>query len=212
MTPQYALAKLCAGNARFVTGTPRRRDLLSELRANAEEQNPFAAILSCVDSRKSVELLFDADEHTGRLGGMRAWLARQPEGVAGVFIGYPGDERIMIGSRGFWRARLRVYGEPGHSGAGRKKAVNALSKAALLVRELEESSLPQGLREDFPLPPKLTVTGLRGGGDFALVPDVATVDVDVRLYMQFRIRDGKIVYLFEHTDKAAALAAAESAQ
>jgi len=146
----------------------------------------FCHIASALHRRRlsgkgSVELLFDADEHTGRLGGMRAWLARQPEGVAGVFIGYPGDERIMIGSRGFWRARLRVYGEAGHSGAGRKKAVNAVSKAALLVRELEESSLPQGLREDFPLPPKLTVTGLRGGGDFALVPDVATVEVDVRL-------------------------------
>jgi succinyl-diaminopimelate desuccinylase len=146
----------------------------------------FCHIASALHRRRligkgSVELLFDADEHTGRLGGMRAWLARRPEGVAGVFIGYPGDERIMIGSRGFWRARLRVHGEPGHSGAGRKKAVNALSKAALLVRELEESPLPQGLREDFPLPPKLTVTGLRGGGDFALVPDVAIVEVDVRL-------------------------------
>jgi succinyl-diaminopimelate desuccinylase len=133
----------------------------------------------------SVELLFDADEHTGRLGGMRAWLARRPEGVAGVFIGYPGDERIMIGSRGFWRARLRVYGEPGHSGAGRRKAANAISKAALLVRELEESPLPQRMREDFPLPPKLTVTGVRGGGDFALVPDVAIVEVDLRLTPAF---------------------------
>jgi succinyl-diaminopimelate desuccinylase len=54
-------------------------------------------------------------------------------------------------------------------------------KAALLVRELEQPSPPQAMREDFPLPPKLTVTGLRGGGDFALVPDVATVEVDVRL-------------------------------
>ncbi|WP_224371717.1 M20 family metallopeptidase [Hyalangium versicolor] len=131
--------------------------------------------------RGSVELLFDADEHTGRLGGMQAWLARKPEAVAGVFIGYPGDERIMIGSRGFWRVRLRVHGEGGHSGAGRRKAVNALGKAALLVRELEEAPLPQRMREDFPLPPKLTVTGVRGGGDFALVPDSATVEVDVRL-------------------------------
>ncbi|HYH98290.1 M20 family metallopeptidase [Hyalangium sp.] len=129
----------------------------------------------------SVELLFDADEHTGRLGGMRAWLARRPEGVAGVFIGYPGDERIMIGSRGFWRARLRVHGEPGHSGAGRRKATNALSQAALLVRALEAAPLPQQMREDFPLPPKLTVTGVRGGGDFALVPDSAIVEVDLRL-------------------------------
>lgn len=156
----------------------------------------FCHIASALHRRRlsgkgSVELLFDADEHTGRLGGMRAWLARRPEGVAGVFIGYPGDERIMIGSRGFWRARLRVHGEAGHSGAGRRKAVNALSKAALLVRELEEASLPQGLREDFPLPPKLTVTGLRGGGDFALVPDVATVEVDVRLTPLFEAAEAE---------------------
>ena len=33
------------------------------------------------------------------------------------------------------------------------------------------------------------------------------VEVDVRLYVHFKIRDSKIVYLFEHTDKATALEA-----
>jgi ketosteroid isomerase-like protein len=33
------------------------------------------------------------------------------------------------------------------------------------------------------------------------------VEVDVRLYLRFKIRDGKIVYLFEHTDRAEALEA-----
>ena len=33
------------------------------------------------------------------------------------------------------------------------------------------------------------------------------VEVDVRLHIHFKIRDGKIVYVFEHTDKAAALKA-----
>jgi ketosteroid isomerase-like protein len=31
---------------------------------------------------------------------------------------------------------------------------------------------------------------------------------DVRLHLQFRVRDGKVVYVFEHTDRAAALKAA----
>jgi ketosteroid isomerase-like protein len=34
------------------------------------------------------------------------------------------------------------------------------------------------------------------------------VEVDVRLHMHFKVRDGKIVYLFEHEDKVAALEAA----
>jgi ketosteroid isomerase-like protein len=34
------------------------------------------------------------------------------------------------------------------------------------------------------------------------------VEVDTRLYMHFKVRDGRIVYLFEYTDQAAALKAA----
>jgi ketosteroid isomerase-like protein len=33
------------------------------------------------------------------------------------------------------------------------------------------------------------------------------VEVDVRLYMQFRLREGKVVYLFEHENRADALEA-----
>jgi ketosteroid isomerase-like protein len=34
------------------------------------------------------------------------------------------------------------------------------------------------------------------------------VEVDVRLHLHFKVRDGKIVYLFEHVDRAEALEAA----
>lgn len=148
----------------------------------------FCHIASSLRPRRypgGVELLFDLDEHTGRFGGMRAWLGSRPENVAGVFIGYPGPERILIGSRGFWRARIQVHGSTGHSGAARARGMNAVSKAASLVHALEEAALGLGQGGDFPLPPKLTVTGVQGGGDFSLVPDSAHVDVDVRLTPSF---------------------------
>jgi ketosteroid isomerase-like protein len=34
------------------------------------------------------------------------------------------------------------------------------------------------------------------------------VEVDVRLHLQFKVRDDKVVYVFEHEDRAAALEAA----
>lgn len=34
------------------------------------------------------------------------------------------------------------------------------------------------------------------------------VAVDVRFYVQVEVRDGKVVYIFDHTDRAAALEAA----
>jgi len=72
MTPQQAVDKLRAGNARFVAGQLRVRNLQAEVRATATGQYPFAVILSCVDSRQSVELLFDqgiGDVFNARVAG-----------------------------------------------------------------------------------------------------------------------------------------------
>jgi len=60
-TAREALARLVAGNRRFVGGKARfpavRRDVLKKL---AKGQRPYATILGCSDSRVPVELLFDA--------------------------------------------------------------------------------------------------------------------------------------------------------
>lgn len=60
-SPQEALDRLLAGNARFID---RRLTFLEEdlaiLRQNtAAKQKPFASVLSCADSRVPVELMFD---------------------------------------------------------------------------------------------------------------------------------------------------------
>lgn len=59
MSPQDALADLKAGNARFVAGQSQVHDLPAKVRATASGQYPFAVILSCLDSRMSVEMIFD---------------------------------------------------------------------------------------------------------------------------------------------------------
>ena len=60
-TAEEALAKLVAGNQRFVSGKSRfpaiRKEVLKHL---AKGQRPYATILGCSDSRVPVELLFDA--------------------------------------------------------------------------------------------------------------------------------------------------------
>ncbi|WP_448319765.1 M20/M25/M40 family metallo-hydrolase, partial [Streptomyces sp. CO7] len=52
-------------------------------------------------------VLLDVDEHTGRFGGARAYLA-DPDAVrpAGVMIGYPGLDEVVVGGRGLWRCVL----------------------------------------------------------------------------------------------------------
>lgn len=61
LTPDAALARLMDGNARFVAGRLTSFDEdLSILKLNTvAKQEPFAAVLSCADSRVPVELIFD---------------------------------------------------------------------------------------------------------------------------------------------------------
>src|SRR6476620_12476594 len=60
-TADQALARLVAGNERFVRGEARfptvQKEVLAEL---AKGQHPYATILGCSDSRVPPELLFDA--------------------------------------------------------------------------------------------------------------------------------------------------------
>lgn len=60
-SPDEALKRLMEGNARFRTGrmTSFRDDLKVLKQKTAEKQEPFAAVLSCADSRVPVEVLFD---------------------------------------------------------------------------------------------------------------------------------------------------------
>jgi MFS superfamily sulfate permease-like transporter len=72
MTPQEALKILQEGNARFNSNQRLTRDLGRQVRATSAGQHPFAAILSCIDSRAPVETIFDlgvGDCFTARVAG-----------------------------------------------------------------------------------------------------------------------------------------------
>jgi carbonic anhydrase len=55
-----SLKRLMAGNARYVEGVSRRHDFRHEREALTGGQNPYAAILSCADSRIAPEYAFDS--------------------------------------------------------------------------------------------------------------------------------------------------------
>ena len=75
IAPADALKRLLEGNARYVANAPKERDFSAGRAARAQAQYPFAAILSCADSRVAPELAFD--EGPGELFVVR---------VAGNFI------------------------------------------------------------------------------------------------------------------------------
>jgi carbonic anhydrase len=59
ITPAMALELLKEGNRRFQSNLKANRNLLQQASETSDGQHPFAIVLSCIDSRTSVELIFD---------------------------------------------------------------------------------------------------------------------------------------------------------
>jgi len=124
-TPDEALARLLAGNKRFVQGKTQnpRRDSVRRTET-AQGQKPFAIILTCSDSRLAPEVVFD-------------------EGLGDLFIvrvaGNTGADALLIGSMEysvvtFGSVLLMVLG---HSECGAVKAtIDVVTKGTSLPGEL----------------------------------------------------------------------------
>jgi carbonic anhydrase len=72
ITPVQALALLEAGNQRFVSGQMIHRDLQRQVKETSGGQYPFAAVVTCLDSRTTPEFMFDqglGDIFSARVAG-----------------------------------------------------------------------------------------------------------------------------------------------
>jgi carbonic anhydrase len=125
IAPADALKRLLDGNARYVANAPNERDFSAGRAARAQAQYPFAAILSCADSRVAPELVFD--EAPGELFVVR---------VAGNFV-----NRDLLASLEYG---VQFLGTPfifvlGHSRCGAvDAAIKVLKTKAALPGHLPE--------------------------------------------------------------------------
>ncbi|WP_234380131.1 M20 family metallopeptidase [Streptomyces sp. CMB-StM0423] len=174
------------------------------LRGRGAADSKLAAALFChiaadlahraADWAGGLAVLLDVDEHTGVFGGARAYLADEAaHRPAGVMIGYPGFDEVVVGGRGLWRAQVTVHAPSGHSGSS-KTVVSAISRAARLVQLLDADALPGVVdASGFPLAPKLTITAIHGGQGFSVTPDRVDLNVDVRTTPGFDAHDAETV-------------------
>jgi carbonic anhydrase len=86
VTPEEAIQRLVDGNARYVANKPINADYSAGRASRAMGQRPFAAIVSCSDSRVAPELIFD--QGPGELFVIR---------VAGNFISEEGLATLEFG-------------------------------------------------------------------------------------------------------------------
>jgi succinyl-diaminopimelate desuccinylase len=126
-------------------------------------------------------VVFDADEHTGAFQGIKTFLENAPRKPDAALIGYPGNDAVVIGSRGFLRAVITVSGKAAHSGSSSVKGFNAVEKMARLVTCIDDEQLPPETDRYFGFGPQVNVTEIAGGQGFSIIPDRCTCKVDIRL-------------------------------
>lgn len=129
----------------------------------------------------TLHLLLDADEHSGGFLGVKEFVHSTDPLPKSAWIGYPGNLTIVAGSRGFLRGRVVVFGIAAHTGSKRRKGVNAILRAATLVRLLDDVELPKESAPEFEFGPSLSLTAIRSGGGFSVVPDTCEINLDLRL-------------------------------
>jgi len=72
MSPKEILDRFKAGNLRFVRGKSTQRNYFAERSLTSASQHPYAIVLSCIDSRMPVEIIFDksiGDTFNARIAG-----------------------------------------------------------------------------------------------------------------------------------------------
>ncbi|MEQ8815385.1 MAG: carbonic anhydrase [Thalassobaculum sp.] len=104
ISPDAALERIVAGNARYAANDPANKDFSAGRAARAQAQFPIAAIVSCADSRVSPELLFD--QAPGELFVTR---------VAGNFVNDDSLASLEYGVKFLGVPLIMVLG---HSGCG----------------------------------------------------------------------------------------------
>jgi len=121
VSPEEALQRLVDGNARYVANAPINTDYSIDRASRSAGQQPFAAIVSCSDSRVAPELIFD--QGPGDLFVIR---------VAGNFISEEGLATLEFGVAVLGIKTILVLG---HTGCGAVVAT---------ITSITDNELPPG--------------------------------------------------------------------
>ena len=132
-TPDEAIAALVAGNERFLSGSTLNQDFAEQIEATAGGQQPYASILSCLDSRIPPEIIFD-------------------QGIGDIFVGRVAgnvEDVNMVGSFEFASALVgtKVLVVMGHTSCGAVKGACADAELGNLTTLLGEIREPVELVE-----------------------------------------------------------------
>ena len=129
--------------------------------------------LASLDALDGVTVLVTSDEETGSLGS-RALIEDEARGARAALVLEPSaDGALKTGRKGVSMYRIQATGRAAHAGLEPEKGVNALIELAHHVLALHSIARPD-------VGTTVTPTVARAGSATNVVPEEASVDIDVR--------------------------------
>ena len=174
--PAFELSR--EGERLYGRGTTDMKGFLASLLALAERA-------AKAELKRPLSLSISYDEEIGCVGirQMMPQLAKFIGKPDAVIVGEPTSMQIAIGHKGKTASRLNCHGDSGHSALA-PKFVNAIHVAADVVREIQQvqMQLAKGPRDEaYSIPYSTAHVGcIEGGRALNIVPDLATLDLEIR--------------------------------
>lgn len=141
------------------------------------------------ESKLRVELVFDGGEQDGSYSGMNLVLKQGLHTQAGI-VGYAhSDFELPIAARGYRRYRITFHGASAHTGSRTKKGVNAIEAASEFIHAFKALDWDTHKTTLFPFGINSNFSLISGGDAINIVPDEASVSLDVRSVPGFTKED-----------------------
>lgn len=151
-------------------------------RGSADMKGPIAAIVSairqlvdtCVELKGDITFLAAAGEETDSCGVKRFMRDRSSIGeLVGVVVPEPTDFDIVTGHRGLLWLKVTTKGRTAH-GSMPQLGINAIESMRVLLGALEE------YKKRMPAGCSMSVNTIAGGKAVNVVPDMCSVEIDIR--------------------------------
>jgi succinyl-diaminopimelate desuccinylase len=141
----------------------------------------FLELVSNKDLRGTLYIYFDLDEHRRDFKDVKNFITEIGKKPDFVFIGYPGNTQICVGARGIYRINVTILGKAAHTGASERRGENAIEMMSSLVNRLAPIKYDDPSNCWLGAFPRITVTTIRGGQSFSIVPDCCMAGIDCRV-------------------------------
>jgi len=130
----------------------------------------------------NIFLGFDSDEESGNFTGIKEILKISPKADICI-LGYQRRRKgeISIGSRGWLRLKLIIFGKSAHTGSrDKKRGINAIHEMQKAIRAILDLPFLKQKEKFFEYGSNLNFSLIKGGRAINIVPDECEAAIDIR--------------------------------